>query len=262
MIPPRVLAIGGADSSGSAGIQADIKTYTAHGVFGLSVLTVVTAQNTLGVKAALALPLDFITAQWDAVWHDIGADIVKTGLLGRREVVELVAEWVQVGGVPLVVDPVVVNGQGQLIVSPDTILAYRERLIPLAQIVTPNLDEVYHLTGLTVTTIDDARHAAIHLVEMGARAALVKGGHLVGERKVDVLFNGEQIVEFDAPTLPIENPHGVGCTFASAIAAQLALGVGLVSAVQAAHTYLQLALQGAQDWQLGKGRQPVRHWLP
>lgn len=257
-----MLTIGGSDSSGSAGIQADLKTYTAHHVFGLSVLTIVTAQNTVGVQAALPLPLDFISAQWKAVWGDMGADVIKTGLLGRREVVEFVAAQVQANAVPLVVDPVLVNGQGQLIVAPDVIEAYRTLLFPLAHIVTPNLDEVTHLTGLIVTNVTEACHAATRLVEMGARAALVKGGHLSGPTKVDVLCDGQQMVELAAPTLPIENPHGVGCTFASAIAAQLALGLSLVEAVRAAHAYLQGALRGAQGWRLGRGRQPVRHWLP
>ncbi|MBI5931995.1 MAG: bifunctional hydroxymethylpyrimidine kinase/phosphomethylpyrimidine kinase [Chloroflexi bacterium] len=262
-LPPRVLSIGGSDSGGSAGIQADLKTYEAHGVFGTTALTVVTAQNTIGVHQIFALPVEFIQAQIDAVLIDIGTYSVKTGLLGRAEVVGLVTEKIGAyGPVPLVVDPVLVNGRGDLIVSPETLKAYREQLFPLATVITPNLDEAARLVGLSVESIHtpaDLHELARQLKALGPQVVVVKGGHLQGDHIIDLVFDGRQFIELDAPRLPIENPHGVGCTFASAIAANLAKGISAEQSVRLAHTYLQLALQAALEWQVGAGRTPVNH---
>jgi hydroxymethylpyrimidine/phosphomethylpyrimidine kinase len=265
--PPRVLSIGGSDSGGSAGIQADLKTYEAHRVFGSTALTIITAQNTLAVQQAFPLPIEFIAAQIDAVLSDIGAHAIKTGLLARVEVVELVAEKISVyrsihDNIPLVVDPVLVNGRGDLIVSPETLYAYQQKLFPLATVITPNLDEAARLLGLDVKSIEnsDALYTiAIELKRLGPQAVVVKGGHLAGDTVRDLFYDGQEFIELTAPRLPIENPHGVGCTFASAIAANLAKGLEVKIAVMNAHAYLQSGLRGAADWQLGAGRTPVNH---
>ncbi len=260
-LPCRVLAIGGSDSGGSAGIQADLKTYAAHRVFGMSALTVVTAQNTCTVQKALPLPLGLIQAQIVAVLEDMQADAIKTGLLGRADVVQLVAELVaDYGKTPFVVDPVLVNGAGQPIVDEETVNVYRRKLFPLSTVITPNLDEARWLTDMTaITTENDLRAAARRLHALGPQAVLVKGGHLEGPQKVDLFFDGREFVKLTAPTLPVDNPHGVGCTFASAIAAGLALNTPLLEAVRNAHAYLQRTLRGALNWQIGRGRTPVNH---
>lgn len=265
--PPRVLSIGGSDSGGSAGIQADLKTYEAHRVFGSTALTIVTAQNTLAVQQAFPLPLELITAQIDAVLGDIGAHAIKTGLLARAEVVELAAEKISAyrpthDDIPLVVDPVLVNGRGDLIVSPETLYAYQQKLFPLATVITPNLDEAARLAGADIKSIQDSQALytiALELKRLGPQAVVVKGGHLAGDTVRDLFYDGHEFIELTAPRLPIENPHGVGCTFASAIAANLAKGLEVKIAVMNAHAYLQSGLRGSVDWQLGAGRTPVNH---
>lgn len=264
-IPPRVLAIGGSDSGGSAGIQADLKTLTARGVYGTSVLTIITAQNTMGVQQSFPLPIPFIQQQIRAVLDDIGTSAIKTGLLGRADVVQMVADEAQRNGqAMLVVDPVLVNGEGHLIVSAETVGAYLEILFPQATIVTPNLDEASRLVGMPpATCLDDFYGLARKLHALGrSKAVLIKGGHLNDtDHVVDLLFDGQSFTELSAPRLPVENPHGVGCTYASAIAAELARGFSIKSAVQTAHAYLHRALSGALNWQLGQGRSPVRHFV-
>lgn len=263
--PFRVLTIAGSDSGGSAGIQADLKTFEARQVFGMTALTMVTAQNTLGVKAAMALPLDLIAEQIDAVLSDSGAHAIKTGLLGRAEVIHLVAERLDTyqreqWSVPLVVDPVLVDGQGRRIVSEETMMAYRTVLFPMATVITPNLDEACWLADMeTIQEITDFEEAARRLYAYGVRGVFIKGGHLGREIVTDVFYDGEGWDYLTAPMLPIENPHGVGCTFASAIAAEIAKGKPATQAVQVAHGYVQRALQGALAWQVGRGRKPVNH---
>jgi hydroxymethylpyrimidine/phosphomethylpyrimidine kinase len=265
--PPRVLSIGGSDSGGSAGIQADLKTYEAHRVFGSTALTIVTAQNTLAVQQAFPLPIEFIAAQIDAVLSDIGAHAIKTGLLARVEVVELAAEKITTyrsthDATPLVVDPVLVNGRGDLIVSPETLYAYRQKLFPLATVITPNLDEAARLIGSDVKSIQNSEALytiALELKRLGPQAVVVKGGHLAGDTVRDLFYDGHEFIELTAPRLPIENPHGVGCTFASAIAANLAKGLEVKIAVMNAHAYLQSGLRGAVEWRVGVGRTPVNH---
>ncbi|KAB2857049.1 MAG: bifunctional hydroxymethylpyrimidine kinase/phosphomethylpyrimidine kinase [Anaerolineae bacterium] len=259
-LPFRVLSIGGSDSGGSAAIQADLKTYEAHGVFGTTALTVVTAQNTIGVQQAFPLPLDLIEAQIESVLTDIRPHAVKTGLLGRAEVVGLVAEKINAyGSIPLVVDPVLVNGKGDLIVSPETLEAYREQLFPLATVITPNLDEAARLVRQSAKSAHSLHDLALKLKAFGSQAVVVKGGHLPGNEIADMFFDGRQFFELSARRLPIENPHGVGCTFASAIAANLAQGAIPQMAVMSAHAYLQSALQAALKWKVGEGRTPVNH---
>lgn len=260
-IPPKVLTIAGSDSGGSAGIQADLKTLTACGIFGASAITTVTAQNTMGVMAVFALPPDFVRAQIQAVLDDIGADVIKTGLLGRPEIITLVADMLP--NVPLVVDPVLVNGHGQQIVSDEAIRAYQTHLFPRATIITPNIDEAKLLTGMTkLDTRDDFEVAAHQLFALGPKNVLIKGGQLPDRHQVfDVLYDGDTLQIWEQPKLPIDNPHGIGCTFASAIAAELSKGHAIHEAVSIAIGYVHMALAGAINWQIGHGRSPVNHFV-
>jgi len=259
--PPRVLAVGGSDSGGSAGIQADLKTYEACGVFGCTALTMLTAQNTLGVKGMYPLPEDFIAAQMQTVLDDIGADATKTGFLGRVSVVQVVAQIITAYRLPhVVVDPVLLDGKGQQIVSDEALAAYKDRLFPLAAVITPNLDEAALLTGIPIQTKADIYEAARRLHGLGVGVVVVKGGHLRdGDAILNLVYDGQQFTPLSAPRLSVENPHGVGCTFASAIAAALARGVDPPQAIQSAHEYLQAALMGSLGWRLGRGRSPVFH---
>ncbi|MCI0712372.1 MAG: bifunctional hydroxymethylpyrimidine kinase/phosphomethylpyrimidine kinase [Chloroflexi bacterium] len=258
-MPYRVLSIGGSDSGGSAGIQADLKTLTALGVFGMTAITVVTAQNSHEVTASRILPCEFVEAQIDTVLQDIGADVIKTGLLAQLDIIEMVSTKVQ--GIPCVVDPVLVNGQGRQIVSDDAVDAYRNVLFPEATIITPNLNEAAILARMeTITSTSGMRQAAETLFAMGSPNILIKGGHLDEQSMTDLFYNGKTFEIFNVPRLPVDNPHGVGCTLASAIAAFLARGLEPIDAVTDAHQYLHYALKAIVDWRLGKGRPPVNHF--
>jgi hydroxymethylpyrimidine/phosphomethylpyrimidine kinase len=252
------LTIAGSDSGGGAGIQADLKTFSALGVYGMSVLAAITAQNTLGVRAWCALPLDIVAAQIDAVIEDLGADAVKTGMLASAALTQLVAERVQAHGLrTLVVDPVMVAKSGDALLEPDAVEAIRDALVPLALVVTPNRPEAEVLTGRTVQSLDEARDAARALVALGARNAVVKGGHAEGPA-VDVLYDGSDLYEYSAPRIDSRHTHGTGCTFASAIAAELAKGAEVPEAVGRAKDYLTEALRHAPG--LGHGHGPVHHF--
>ena len=261
MIPPRVLTIAGSDSSGAAGAQADLKTFEARGVYGLSALTVLTAQNSAGIQAVLPLALDFIEQQVDSVLSDMGADLVKTGLLLREDVIRLVADKLAYYHLPAVIDPVLIDGQGRHLVKTEAEHAYRELLFPRALIITPNLDEARILTALNLQSLDEVKNGARSLCATGAHYALVKGGHAPGSEVVDVLYDShtERFYEFRAPRLPEWNARGTGCTLASAIAAEVAKGQEIPAAVEIAKRYVSQALQSAAEWQLGKGRGTVFH---
>jgi hydroxymethylpyrimidine kinase/phosphomethylpyrimidine kinase len=238
-----------------------LKTYEARGVFGCSAITVVTAQNTLGVQAAQPLPEAFIRQQAQSVLDDLGAGALKTGLLGRASVVELVVELIQAYQIAqVVVDPVILDGQGRQFVPDEVLYTYRERLFPLAMVITPNIDEAALLAQMPITNVDDMRQAAQRLHRLGAQVVVIKGGHLEhGPTIINVIYDGQTYQEYASPRLPVQNPHGVGCTFASAIAAELAKGQMPQAAIQSAHHYLQAALAGSLNWQLGAGRLPVFH---
>lgn len=258
-MPYRVLSIAGSDSGGSAGIQADLKTLTALGVFGMTAVTVITAQNTHEVTASRIMPVEFVEAQIDTVISDIGVDVVKTGLLAQREIIEMVATKVR--GIPSVVDPVLVNGKGRQIVSDDAVDAYRNVLIPEATVITPNLDEAAILARMErITSTSGMRAAAEKMFAMGSPNILIKGGHLDEESMTDLFYNGKTFEVFNAPRLPVDNPHGVGCTFSSAIAAFLARGLEPIDAITDAHKYVHRGLKASLDWTLGKGRLPVNHF--
>ena len=256
MTPPRVLTVAGSDSSGGAGIQADLKTMLALGVHGMSVLTAVTAQNSVGVQGWWELPVAAVRAQLASVLDDIGVDAVKTGMLASAAIVETVATGLSAVDAPVVVDPVSVSKHGDPLLDADAVRAIRDRLLPLATLVTPNLPEAELLTGIPVGDEAGMRRAAEKLLGLGPRAVLVKGGHLPGD-PVDLLWDGSTARMFRAPRLDNRHTHGTGCTLASAVAARLALGDALADAVAAAKEYLTGAV--AAGFPLGAGIGPVDH---
>ena len=254
----KALTIAGSDSGGGAGIQADLKTFAALGVYGMSALTAITAQNTVGVQGVYELPAEFVGLQIDSVVSDIGVDAVKTGMLANAEIIAVVAAKVKEHDLPnLVVDPVMVAKSGDPLLREDARDALISLLLPLAVVVTPNLHEARVLTGLTIETPEDMRKAAAAIHELGTRYVVVKGGHLPGE-SVDVLFDGREFTLFRSPRIETRNTHGTGCTFASAIAAGLARGQGVVEAVGAAKEFITVALRHSLD--LGQGHGPTHHF--
>ncbi|MEV6672676.1 bifunctional hydroxymethylpyrimidine kinase/phosphomethylpyrimidine kinase [Streptomyces sp. NPDC051162] len=256
-IPPRVLTVAGSDSGGGAGIQADLKTMLALGVHGMSVLTAVTAQNSRGVQGAWQLPAEAVRAQYRSVVDDIGVQAVKTGMLASAELVETVAELLTGQGAPVVVDPVGISKHGDPLLAASALDALRTRLLPVATVATPNLDEVAWLTGVHVTTEADLRRAADAVLSFGPRWALVKGGHLDGAEAVDLLTDGTREHWLRAPRHDNRHTHGTGCTLASAVAAELAKGSEVPEAVAAAKDYVTGAI--AAGFPLGTGIGPVDH---
>jgi hydroxymethylpyrimidine/phosphomethylpyrimidine kinase len=259
--PPRVaLTIAGSDSGGGAGIQADLKTFARYGVFGTSAITAITAQNTLGVRAWERVSPALVRAQIDAVAEDLRPAAIKSGMLGDADVVRAVAEGIAAHGLtPYVLDPVMAATSGDPLLAPDAVAAIVELLFPLATLVTPNLDEVAMLLGERVTEVNGMERAARALVERhGARAALVKGGHLAGDELVDVLFDGATIRRFSHARVATTSTHGTGCTLSAAIAASLALGGSLTSAVEDGLGYVARAIASAPA--LGAGHGPLNHF--
>ncbi len=256
----RVLIIAGSDSGGGAGVQADIKTVTALGGYAATAITAVTVQNTLGVTGVHPIPLSVIEAQARAVLSDIGADVIKTGMLGDAATVDLVARLLAEVGVPAVVDPVMVAKGGASLLAADAVAAVRERLIPHAALLTPNAPEAATLTGLTVETTDDLRRAGDVLLGAGARAVLMKGGHVAGERVVDLLLTHDGETAFEGERIDSRHTHGTGCTLASACATGLAQGLPLEAAVARAWDYVHEAMLQAPGF--GSGHGPLDHGWP
>lgn len=260
------LTIAGSDSGGGAGVQADLKTFSALGVYGASVITAITAQNTRGVCAIHDVPATIITAQMDAVLDDLAVNAVKIGMLSQVATIEAVAANLARRAIAPVLDPVMIATSGDRLLSPDAIGALTTRLLPLARIITPNLPEAASLLGgPPATTPDDMAQQARALHALGPAAVLIKGGHGTGARSIDVLFDGTQITVLDHPRIDTTNTHGTGCTLAAAIAAHLASGLALADAVQAARAYLQSALEHADTLTIGSGHGPVHHfatWWP
>ena len=256
----RVLIIAGSDSGGGAGIQADIKTVTALGGYAATALTAVTVQNTLGVSAAYPVPLDIIEGQARAVLSDIGADVIKTGMLGDIEVVELVAMLLDAAARPAVIDPVMVAKGGARLLADDAIDPVGRLLVPRAALLTPNAPEAEALTGLPAETTDDLRRAGDALLRMGAGAVLMKGGHVAAERVSDLLITpyGETI--FEGERIETRNTHGTGCTLASACATGLAQGMSLEAAAARAWDYVRQAMLQAPGY--GAGHGPLDHGWP
>lgn len=256
---PRALTIAGSDSGGGAGIQADLKTFAALGVYGTSAVTAVTAQNTLGVTGVHVIPAEFVTAQIEAVASDIGCDAVKTGMLATSAIVEAVAAAVEALELPnLVVDPVMVAKSGDRLLDDDAVHAVKASLLRLAHVVTPNLPEASALAGITIGSRADMREAARRIAGYGPRAVVVKGGHLPGPEVVDMLYLDGLVHEFVGARVEGSHTHGTGCTFAAALAAGLARRADLVSAVEAAKAFVAGAMAGGVD--VGKGHRPLDHF--
>jgi hydroxymethylpyrimidine/phosphomethylpyrimidine kinase len=254
---PRALTIAGSDSGGGAGIQADLKTFAALGVYGMSAITAITVQNTLGVQDALEVPSGIVEGQIDAVVEDIGVDAVKTGMLSGPEIIEAVAERARHWGLRLVVDPVMVAKGGAALLRPDAVQTLRTALLPLAEVVTPNLYEAEVLTGRQIENLEQMREAARAIHAMGPRHVVVKGGHRTGE-PIDVLFDGERFVELRGERIDTPHTHGTGCTFSAAITAFLARGWPVEHAVSRAKRYITEAIRHAPG--LGHGHGPVDHF--
>lgn len=256
---PTALTIAGSDSSGGAGIQADLKTFAALGVYGTSAITAITAQNTVGVTAVEALSADLVTAQIEAVAGDIDIHATKTGMLANVAIVEAVAAAIQALELPLVVvDPVMVAKSGDRLLTDDAMQALRVELLPLAIVVTPNIPEAEALASMTIRTLDDVREAARRIHGLGARAVIIKGGHAAGPDLVDLLFDGERMFEFHTPRIATRNTHGTGCTFASAVAALLARNLSLPDATEQAQRYVAGAI--AHGLAIGHGHGPLDHF--
>jgi hydroxymethylpyrimidine/phosphomethylpyrimidine kinase len=253
------LTIAGSDSGGGAGIQADLKTFAAHGVYGTSALTAVTAQNTLGVTTWQALPADLVIAQIEAVAGDIGADAVKTGMLANAAIVEAVAATIESLELPLVVvDPVMVAKGGDSLLEEDAIHAIRAELLPRAHVVTPNIPEAEILAGIPIRSLEEMRLAGRRILELGPRVVLVKGGHLEGPEAIDVVCTGTEEYELRGRRVSSRHTHGTGCTLASAIAANLALGKPDRQAIEDARAYLEGAIEHAPG--IGRGHGPLNHF--
>ena len=256
----KALTIAGSDSGGGAGIQADLKTFAALGVYGSSVVTAITAQNTVAVTAVHEIPPAIVTAQLDAVLGDIGADAAKTGMLSSAPIIGVVAAAVRRHGLTrLVVDPVMVAKSGDRLLHEEAVAALREALLPLALIVTPNIPEAETLAGMAIANDDDRREAARRIAAYGPRFVVVKGGHAEGD-PIDLLFDGRDFVPIGAgPRIDTPNTHGTGCTFAAAITAGLARGLEVEAAVRGAKDYLTAALQAS--YRIGAGHSPVNHFF-
>ena len=260
----RVLSIAGSDSGGGAGIQADLKTFSALGCYGMTAITAITVQNTLGVTGIHGIPLETVRGQIDAVVEDIGADAVKIGMLATPEVVRVVADAIRrhrLGNV--VLDPVMVATSGDRLIAPETARVLVEELFPLASVITPNLDEAALLLGRDIAGIGDLDRAVADLLALGAPAALLKGGHLSGELVVDVLGqHGQgagQYLRLQSARIATHNVHGTGCTLSSAIAAFLAQGMPLAQAVSEARGYILGAIAAGADVHTGQGHGPLNH---
>ena len=260
MTLPVVLTIAGSDSGGGAGIQADIKSMQANGVFAASVLTALTAQNTQAVTRAMDVPLDMIEAQVDAVCDDFDVAAVKTGMLSSAEIIASVAHKVDQWAMsPLVVDPVMISATGFVLLKEDAIDNMINLLIPKATLVTPNTHEAAHLTGIEVQTVDQAKKAAEAIHAMGAGSVLVKGGHLDGETEaIDIYFDGEGFVIYSTSLIDTPHTHGTGCTYASAIAAHLARGTSMKEAIRRSKSYVTDAIRHGLS--IGKGNGPTNHF--
>jgi len=255
---PRAMTIAGSDSGGGAGIQADLKTFAALGVYGTSVLTAVTAQNTLGVTAVQEIESDVITAQLDAVMSDMGADAAKTGMLASARIIATVASGVERHRIrKLVVDPVMVAASGARLLRADAMATLKSKLLPLALVVTPNIPEAEALVDGKIATVDQVRDAAVAIKRLGPGAVIIKGGHRESSEAIDLLYDGRTFREFRAEWVKTTSNHGTGCTFSAAIASGLARGLPLPRAVDLAKQYVTSALRTA--FPMGGGHGPLNH---
>lgn len=257
------MSIAGSDSSGGAGIQADLKTLSALGVYGATAITAITAQNTQGVHSQLAIDPQMVYDQIVAVIDDLHPSVVKIGMLSNRDIVEAVAEALGRYSLPIILDPVIVSSTGHRLLSLEAQDVVKQRLVPMSMLITPNIPEMVALTNLPVTTQQERLEASKYLFDCGAKAILLKGGHEQGEQKRDTLFiHSQSEVEttiFTSPTIATRNTHGTGCTLSSAIAAFMARGCGMIEAIEKAKGYVTEAIRGGADVTIGHGIGPVNH---
>lgn len=255
------LTIAGSDSGGGAGIQADLKTFSALGVYGASVITAITAQNTRGVSAVEDISTAMIAAQMEAVFSDLAIGAVKIGMVSRIEIIETIAEHLRIKNKPVVLDPVMVATSGDRLLQEEAIETLRTALLPLAMLATPNLPEAALLSGQPIATNrQDVARQAEAILKTGVQAVLIKGGHAGGSESVDLLLGSDGLHEFSMPRIETRNDHGTGCTLAAAITANLALGYALADAIGLAKDYLQGALAAGRELHVGHGHGPVHHF--
>ncbi len=255
----RALTIAGSDSSGGAGIQADLKTFQVLNVYGMSVITSITAQNTLGVKAIHDIPEDIVALQIDAVLEDINVDAAKTGMLSNANIINTVAEKVEQYKIEkIVIDPVMVAKSGARLLREDAVKELINKIIPLAFLVTPNISEAEIISGIKINFFESIKEACKIIQSLGAKNVLIKGGHLGGEKSIDVLFNGVEFYTFEVDRTNTKNTHGTGCTLSAAIAAELAKGKDIITSVKIAKDFITLAIKEAPD-NIGKGFGPLYH---
>lgn len=259
----KVLTIAGSDSGGGAGIQADLKAFAARGVYGMTAITALTAQNTISVQSVFEISADFVGAQIDAVMEDMGADAWKTGMLSNSEIIKMLVKKVKEYQIQtIIVDPVMVARSGDSLLHPSAQKALIKELIPLAFVLTPNHHEAEVIVGKKITNLEDAKTAAQKIYKMGARNVIIKGGHIPGVKDaVDILYDGDKIIEISAPRIETKNTHGTGCTYASSIAAEIAKGNEVLSAVKTAKKYLTQTLKSARYLEIGRGNGPLDHFL-
>ncbi len=254
----KLLTIAGSDSCGGAGIQADLKTFSAHGVFGMSVISAVTAQNTQGVFAVQDISPDIIQKQIEVIFDDIFVDAVKIGMVSKTETIRIIAETLSKYEVKnLVIDPVMISKSGFDLLKPDAKEALIQCLLPMATVVTPNLPEAEVITGMKVASIDEMKKAAEEIYKMGPKYVLVKGGHLEGEA-MDILYDGTDFTYYNSPRINTKNTHGTGCTLSSAIASNLGKGMDIHKAIEEAKNYITTAIE--KSFSIGKGVGPVHHF--
>jgi len=255
------LTIAGSDSSGGAGLQADLKTFAAHDVYGVTAVTAVTAQNRRGVTAIHPVPAAIVTKQIEAVFAELRIGAAKTGMLLNIEIIEAVAASIEALKIPnLVVDPVMVATSGDPLLVDDAVTSLKTKLIRLAAVVTPNRPEAEILAGRAVTSLVDARDAARRIHDLGPAAVIIKGGHLPGPEVVDLVYDGHEFIELTGPRVDTDNSHGTGCTFGAAVTAGLALGQTLAAATRQAKTYVEQCLRHAPSSSNGPGRGPLNHF--
>lgn len=260
---PTVLSIAGSDSGGGAGIQADLKTFSSLGVYGATAITAITAQNTQGVHSQFAIPPQMVYDQIIAVMEDIHPSVIKIGMLSNVQVAAVVADALERYSIPIILDPVMVSSSGHRLLSAEAQEVLKERLLPMAQLVTPNIPEMEALSDMPLLTISDKYNAAKHLLSLGVQSVLLKGGHEEGDTKVDILYQkspqGIVTCSFSSDTLNTRNIHGTGCTLSSAIAAYMARGLDLKEAVSSAKIYISEAIKAGAEVSVGKGYGPVNH---
>ena len=256
------LTIAGSDSGGGAGIQADLKTFSANGVFGASVITAITAQNTKIVRAVHEVPADIVAAQLDAVLDDLDVKAIKIGMLFSSQIIDIVAEILDGRKIPIVLDPVMIAKSGDKLLQDEAVKSMVKKLFPLADLLTPNLPEAAVLLGVKpAKNIDEMHTQAADLLALGAKSILLKGGHGTGNICTDLLvFNSSKTLQLDAKRIDTKNTHGTGCTYSAAIAAELAKGADLPVAVKTAHGYLQQAIEFSDQLKIGSGHGPVHHF--